>query len=166
MKNRLFMAMMAALVIVGCSPRIIETVRTETVREVRDSLVWRDSVIRVPIPLESNQVIAYANDTTHLETSVAESDAWIDTDGFLHHTLHNKRTFMPFTISFPEWWRISKIENTEETTHVITREIKVEKPLSWWQKVKIKAFPWLMLVVLGFGLWTFRKSLTKLIQPR
>ena len=37
------------------------------------------------------------------------------------------------------------------------KEVKVEKPLSWWQKAKIGAFWWLCALVIGLILWTFRK---------
>ena len=39
------------------------------------------------------------------------------------------------------------------------KEVKVEKPLSWSQKVRIGAFPWLLLVAVGLAVWTFRKPL-------
>ena len=39
------------------------------------------------------------------------------------------------------------------------KEVKVEKPLSWSQKAKIGAFPWLLLALIGAALWIFRKYL-------
>ena len=43
------------------------------------------------------------------------------------------------------------------------KEVQVEKPLSWWQKLKIRAFWGLAGAVLLLLLWTFRKPLLKLI---
>ena len=40
------------------------------------------------------------------------------------------------------------------------KEVKVDKPLSWSQKARIGAFPWVLLVALGLGVWTFRKPLS------
>lgn len=37
------------------------------------------------------------------------------------------------------------------------KEVKVEKPLSWWQKFRIGAFWWLLGSVVLLLLWTFRK---------
>lgn len=37
------------------------------------------------------------------------------------------------------------------------KEVKVEKPLSWWQKFRIGAFWWLLGAVVALLLWTFRK---------
>ena len=39
------------------------------------------------------------------------------------------------------------------------KEVKVEKNLSWSQKAKIGAFPWLLLALIGAVLWIFRKYL-------
>lgn len=43
------------------------------------------------------------------------------------------------------------------------KEVKVEKPLSWWQKSKIGAFWWLIGALVLCLLWIFRKPLLKLI---
>jgi hypothetical protein len=54
-------------------------------------------------------------------------------------------------------WRDSiQVREVHDTTAV---EVKVEKDLSWAQRTKIGAFPWLLLTVLGLLLWTFRKHL-------
>lgn len=44
------------------------------------------------------------------------------------------------------------------------KEVKVEKPLSWGQRLKLRAFWGLLALVAGLGLWTFRKPLLKLIR--
>lgn len=41
------------------------------------------------------------------------------------------------------------------------KTVEVEKPLSWAQRAKIGAFPWVLLFAIGFGVWTFRKPLDK-----
>ena len=43
------------------------------------------------------------------------------------------------------------------------KEVKVEKPLSWWQRSKIGAFPWLLGAVVLLALWTCRKWLVRLL---
>ena len=42
------------------------------------------------------------------------------------------------------------------------KEVKVEKPLSWWQKAKIGAFWWLCGVLALCLLWIFRKYIFKI----
>ena len=60
---------------------------------------------------------------------------------------------------FRDRWRDSvSVREVHDTTTV---EVKVEKNLSWAQKSKIGAFPWLLLAVIGLLLWTFRKYLFK-----
>ena len=56
---------------------------------------------------------------------------------------------------FRDRWRDSvSVREVHDTTTV---EVKVEKELSWAQKAKIGAFPWLLLAVIGAALWIFRK---------
>ena len=54
-------------------------------------------------------------------------------------------------------WRDSiQLVEKHDTTTV---EKLVEKNISWAQKAKIGAFPWLVLAVIGALLWIFRKYL-------
>ena len=56
-------------------------------------------------------------------------------------------------------WRDS-ISVTRDSVAVETlKEVKVEKPLSWSQRARIGAFPWLLLITGVLGVWTFRKPL-------
>lgn len=133
---------------------------TETVTEYRDSTAWRDTTIYVPIPLESDQAIVQVGDTSHRETSVAESDAWVGDDGFLHHELRNKHTSLASQVIFPERYLVSYVKNTRERAEIITKEVKVEKPLNAWQRFRIGAFWWLLaLAAVGW-----RKQLLRLIK--
>ncbi len=60
---------------------------------------------------------------------------------------------------FRDRWRDSvSVREVHDTTAV---EVKVEKNLSWSQRTKIGAFPWLLLAVLGLLVWTFRKWIFK-----
>ena len=58
---------------------------------------------------------------------------------------------------FRDRWRDSvSVREVHDTTAV---KVKVEKNLSWSQKAKIGAFPWLLLALIGAVLWIFRKYL-------
>ncbi len=157
----LFMAILFAAS--GCAllrQREKVVIKTETVTEYRDSTAWRDTTIYVPIPLESDQAIVHVGDTSHRETSVAESDAWVGSDGFLHHTLSNKPRKLPYQVSFPERYLVSSVTNTKEEARIITREVKVEKKLNLWQRFRIGAFWWL----LGLVLFAYRKQILAAIM--
>ena len=148
----------------SCSQKIVEKLVTQTVTEYRDSTVFRDSTIFVPIPLESDQAIVHVGDTSHRETSVARSDAWIGADGFLHHTLNNKSGKLPYKITYPERYLVSSVKNTKEQAHIITREVKVEKPLNAWQRFRIGAFWWLLAIAALAICWIFRNPLLKVFH--
>lgn len=150
---------MLVLCLASCSPRISGGLEKEketgTSIEYRDTTIWRDSLIRVPIPLEKDQVIANLGDTSRLETSVATSVAFIGKDGLLHHSLENKRGTLDTVVKIPSRMIWTSITNTSRET--ITKEVKVEKELTWWQKFRIGAFWWLLGAVVLLLLWTFRK---------
>lgn len=153
------------LVLPACCPKIVERVVTVTVTEVRDSTAWRDTTVHVPIPLESDQAIVHVGDTSHRETSIAESDAWIGGDGKLHHSLRNKAGVrVPYDLKMPEHWLYTTVTNTKESERLAVRQVEVEKPLSKWKSFKLGAFWWLLGGVVALGAWTFRKPILGLMK--
>lgn len=157
-------ALILCLALASCCPKHYPPVveyRDSLVVEYRDSLVYRDSIISVPIPLESDQAIVHIGDTSHRETSLAESDAWIGLDGFLHHNLRNKHGNIDLHVPIPEHWIVDKAHEQKATT--ITNTVYVEKPLTAWQKFRLKGFWFLLAVVVGFCAWTFRKPVLSFI---
>ena len=79
---------------IGCcaSKHAVEVPVKEIVKiEYRDSLIHvKDTIyIQPPVEEKSNKT---KEDSSHLETSMAKSDAWIDVEGNLNHTLENKDT--------------------------------------------------------------------------
>lgn len=160
MKRLIYILSVVLMLSVSCSPKIVEKVVTETVTQYRDSTVWRDTTVYVPIPLEADQAIVHVGDTSHRETSVASSDAWIGADGFLHHDLRNKPVCIPLALKVPERFIISEARSTQEHALIKTKEVKVEKKLSWWQKFRLTVFP---VMLLGL-LWAYRKELLSIIK--
>ena len=153
------------LILSGCGllrPRERVVTVTETVTEYRDSTAWRDTTIYVPIPLEADQAIVHVGDTSHRETTVAASDAWVGADGFLHHSLWNKPGRLAQPVKLPERYLVSEVKNTREHAEIITKEVKVEQPLKGWRRFKIGAFWWLLaLAAVGWRkelLWLIKKA--------
>ena len=134
--------------------------------EYRDTTTYKknvkDSLIYVPIPLEKNQAIVEIGDTSRLETSVAKSEAYINANGRLCHTLENKREKLPALV--PVTSTIITHGVTSHSTHTITNVQWRDKPLSAWKAAKIGAFWWLVAAVLLLLLWTFRKPILKLLH--
>ena len=58
---------------------------------------------------------------------------------------------------FRDRWRDSVAVRVDSVTVERVKEVKVEKPLSWSQRAKIGAFPWVLLALIGALLWIFRK---------
>ena len=92
MKNILII--LSFFLMIGCcaSKHAIEVPVKEIVKiEYRDSLIHvKDTIyIQPPVEEKSNKT---KEDSSHLETSMAKSDAWIDVEGNLNHTLENKDT--------------------------------------------------------------------------
>ena len=131
MKATKICLLLLAVLTAGCSPKIIEKVRTEYVfRDVhhRDTLVTRDSV--------------YIRE-------------WLKGDTVFVEKFRDKYVYR-------DRWRDSvSIREVHDTTQVA---VEVERKLSPGQKAKIGAFWWLVLAVVGLGVWTFRKPLLSIVK--
>ncbi len=158
---KVFIIGFLGLCVAACSPRIIETIKTETITEYRDTTQWRDTTIYVPVPIGKDKAVVSVRDTSRLETQVASSIAYVDSLG-IHHTLENKAVSFPAVVMIPS--RTIWLSVTTKEAQVLTRTLEVEKPLSWWQKFRIGAFWWLLCGLIVALLWIFRKPILKLIK--
>lgn len=151
------LSILLAVCLAGCSPRVVPpVVIRDSVRvEIRERLVHDTVAVEVPKVVEK---IVTRDTASHLENEWAMSDAVLK-DGFLEHSLETKgRTiYIPVEVPVHDTTYIEK--GAVET--IIEKE--VEKPLTWWQRLRIKAFWWLFGGVLLLLLWTFRKPLLKLL---
>ena len=109
----------------GCSsPRYIPASNIKIVS--KDSLIVRTELVSAAIPLESHTIITKKK--SHLETSVATSDAEIDSLGLLHHTLTNKKDSIKTKIQY-----IDKIVY-RDSIDVREVPVEVEKPVPYVPK--------------------------------
>ena len=105
----------------GCSsPRYISSSNMRIVS--KDSLIVRTELVSVALPLESHTIITKSK--SHLETSVAVSDAEIDSLGLLHHTLVNKKDSIKTKIQYVD--KISYRDSIQ--TKEVPVEVKVPVP--------------------------------------
>lgn len=145
-----------ALIISGCSPRVFPVQRdtTTTVRIV-DRVVYRDSLIKVPVPQGEASSSGYVKDTTDIiETSLAVSEVEIRGSQFRHWLRHKTDAVILHPVKLPQR------EVTSETDRrMLVRDIQyVEKKLSGWQKAMMAGGYVLLgaavlLVVLGILRW-------------
>lgn len=137
--------LLPVLLLASCSPRIIEHTKTEIV--YRDREVHDTATVEIPVIIEKN----ITRDTaSHLENTYARSDASVS-GGYLSHSLESK----PQIIKVPVTVHVT--DTLYKEAQIVEKEVKVEKPLSWWQKFRIGAFWWLCGAVLLLLAWTFRK---------
>jgi hypothetical protein len=123
------------LLVVGCAaPRVVYVpTESKTIIEYRDSLIHVKDTIEVEVPREVIREVIPQLETSRLETSVAISEAFIDTlDRKLHHTLRNKETALKGKLD-----TIVKIEYMDK---IVEREVIKEVPTPepyiptwiWW----------------------------------
>lgn len=120
------------LLMVGCSgPRMAIDSQRDSVRTViTDRIVYRDTVIYVPVPAESDRAVLQDTDTSFLRTSLAESEAFVR-EGKLHHSLRNRNELLqPVNLKMPR--------HLHQTEHYLMKEriktVEVERELTRWQK--------------------------------
>lgn len=139
-----------------------DSVRVETVIKTEYVPVMVD----VPVPQQSVSNIVFETDTSHIETDVAVSDAWITPEGTLFHNLVNKDVKLSGEAYVPQ----TTTENNNEA--VRTKEIPVpqpypvyvEKSLSKSEQFKLSAFWYLVGAALIAGAYIFRKPFLRLIR--
>ena len=116
----------------------------------KDSLVVHTELVSVAIPNESHSIITKKK--SHLETSVAESDASIDSLGMLHHTLTNKKDSISTKIQY-----VDKIVYRDS---IETKEVPVEVKVPVKYIPKFHQFTFILFWI--FALFIVIKLLIKL----
>ena len=115
--------------VIGCTKKVYIPVETSTKIELRDSLIYVHDTTFVYLPAEEKQV-QILEDSSHLETNYAISDAWVD-EGKLNHKLENK-TDTPIKVVRDT---VFVVENRIEYKEVPV-EVPVEVPFiptwCWW----------------------------------
>lgn len=118
-------------ILAGCASVKPTTAAIDSTRVViRDSIIFRDSIIMVQLPKESSEARLPDNDTSLLETSIARSAAWID-NGTLFHTLQNKsEPLLPVSVKFP----VKLHSEKGYAIRVQTNTVTVPRNLTAWQQ--------------------------------
>lgn len=122
----------AALLLCSCAAqRAAQETQRDSVRvETIERTVYKDSIIFVPLPAENDAASLPDSDTSRLETSLAESEAFVK-DGQLHHSLRNKETLLPVPVKLPSVIRQEYAYALRDRK--VVEVVEVERELSWWQ---------------------------------
>lgn len=135
--------------ILGCStPKHLPSSNIKIIS--KDSLVIHTELVSVAVPVESHNIITPSK-KSHLETSVAESDAEIDSLGMLHHTLFNKKDSLKTKIQYVD--RIVYKDSIE----VKEVPVEVEKPVKYIPKFYQFTFMFFLIFVLFIVVKVVRK---------
>ena len=110
--------------------------------EIRHRTIWVNDTLKFQLPQESTTQIV-KTDSSHLETSIAESDARINPDGTLSHSLTNKDVEHSTPIKRVVEYRDSIVYRDREK-HI---PYPVARELTWWQQTKMKGF-WILFAFL------------------
>lgn len=126
----------------------IETVRIDTVR------------VEIPVPQESAKQVV-PDSTSHLETSLAESDAWLNPDGTLGHSIKNKEQNLKADVMVPV--KDTQTNNSEVSVREMPvpypKPVYIERNFTKWEKIRLEAFWYLVGVSLISTIYIFRKPI-------
>lgn len=125
--------------------------------EIRHHTIWIPDTVRVRLPPERTQQTV-RQDSSHLETSAAVSDARINPDGSLSHSLENKTDDQKIPTQRPIEYRDSIVYKDREVE--VEKIVEVERKLTWWQQTKMRGF-WVLLAILVF---VFRKNIVTMAR--
>lgn len=99
---------------------------------------------------------------SHLETNCAESDARINEDGTLTHTLNNKSGKQPVPV-----------KNSNDTIYVdkyvekpvpVDVPVEVERQMTWWEQTRLNSWGWLLTALAVCIGWILRKPIATLAR--
>ena len=129
-----------------------DSIRT-VVKEVTKYIL--DTVI-LEIPAQTAEITT-RDTSSHLETDYAESDARINPDGTLHHTLRNKEQDKPVPVDVP----VTQKDSIVYRDKYVYETVEVPRELTRWQKWQMRSFWILLAIMAAYLLW---KPLLALIR--
>lgn len=131
--KRIFIIVLACIAVSCGTPcKVIEVQRDSVRTVVQNRVVYRDSIIYVPVPTEADRAELADSDTSRLETSLAVSEAFV-ADGMLHHSLRNRSdALLPVPVKLPSL--LHQEQHYLIRDRVATETVYVEKELSRWQR--------------------------------
>lgn len=148
-----------AFCITGCGPaRIItETQKDSVIVHIRDSVSIRDTVVLAPIPAESGTNALQDTDTSYLQTSLAESRAFVS-NGRLYHTLRNRsEALLPVKVQYVDKARSEK--RAQIAWRNAVEVVEVEKELSRWQNFIMSLGYVVLIAAVAWLAWKLAKLL-------
>lgn len=133
---------------------------------IHERIVTIHDTVTFHIPVESHSSVG--EDSSHLETEFATSDAWIDSVGKLHHNLDSKPQEVPVHVNVhvpvADTSKYESHTKIDSIPYPVPYEVQVEKELTRWQRLKMRGFWWLSVGLAGHVLWRTRRLWGKLLK--
>lgn len=127
-----------AILFVACATTKPATVpiQSETIVEYRDTTIYLEKVIEVPVPVEKVVEVVPRFDTLRMETTVAKAECWADTTNrVLRGRMENKQTSLK--------GKIDTCFVVEYVDRFTEKEIAIEVPV---EVSYIPKFAWLCII--------------------
>lgn len=149
-----------AILAAGCSPakHMTESHTRDSVYVHRiDSVIVRDTVVLAQIPAEFGTNELPDTDTSFLQTSVAESRAFVK-NGRLHHTLRNRsEALLPVKVQYFDKARSEK--RAQISWRNAVEVVEVGKELSRWQNFIMSLGYAVLITAVAWLAWKLAKLL-------
>ena len=130
------------------SPPLPVVLETNTITKIVHTVTI--DTVYVEIPPQSAERTTQEK-TSHLETDYAESDASINEDGTLSHTLHNKPSKHPIPVNHST--DTIYIDKMAEIPVPVKVPVQVERQLTRWEKTRLGTWWYLAACALAMGIW-------------
>ena len=154
-----FILVLTAFLLSSCGIcKRVQYIPVETKKDsiVIEKIVERTDTVSIEIPGEKIYVIR--QDSSHLETTVAISNAKIDSTGMLHHSLKNKDVNLKKEIIYKDKIIEKKIEVEKEVP------VKVEVPVryvpEYYKKINVLFWGIISIIVIFIVLKVYFKLRT------
>lgn len=127
--------------------------------------VYVPITVEVPIPQQSEAIVTAA-DTSHIETDLAISDAWINEDGTLYHSIENKHITLTVETSVPQTTTERQVEaiKVKEIPVPQPYAVEVEREFTLLEQIKLSSWWFLLIITLFSFTYIFRDPLFKLLR--
>lgn len=146
----------------GTQRKAMDTETRDSTRVVvRTELIETIDTVYVELPRQS-ETMAVKDSSSHLENDVAESDASVDSLGYLHHSLKTKpRGRLPVPSKNTKERRDSIVYRNKYV--YIEKPVYVEAELNAWQRFRLRGFWVITAMAGGYVVWRNRKWLLHLL---
>lgn len=146
---KIMLIALAMALMTACSTIRYVPVEAKTDSIYVEKIIERLDTILVEIPVEVKNNATLA-DSSHLETSVAISDAWVDSLSILHHTLQNKAE-NALKKEVPRKDKVIEKTVYKEVPVIQEVEVPVKYVPDYYKKVSIAFWVLLVTFLLYFG---------------